>query len=105
MTVAPPGVIENRVPVISKDENIEDIRHIYMLESDKVQQQIHRYPTRITQLSKEINQVEHTSMSLKNPWHQQWLMNVHEKVEYTLQLINMCIQENMTKNTQINDTA
>ena len=100
MTVAPPRVIEPRDPVISHEENIEDIRQINMIESDKVQQKYHRYPTGITQLSQEINQAENKATPTHNTQHQQWLLDLHEKVKGTPNLINTCLQENMTNHPQ-----
>ena len=100
MTVAPLRVIEPRVPVISQEDNIEDIIQMDMVESEKVQQKHHRHPTRITQLSQEMNQVEHTSTPSHNTRHQQWLMNLHEQMKDTPQLINTCIQENLVKQPQ-----
>ena len=35
-TVAPPKVIESRVPMISQEENIENIRHMDVVESKKI---------------------------------------------------------------------
>ena len=49
-----------------------------MVESKKIEHQRHWYPTRITQLSQEMNKVEQTSMTPYNTRHQQWLMNVHQ---------------------------
>ena len=37
MAVAPPRVIEPRVPVIPQDDNIEEIRHMEMVKSEKMQ--------------------------------------------------------------------
>ena len=37
MTVAPPSVVEPSVQVISQEDNIKDIIHMDILESDKVQ--------------------------------------------------------------------
>ena len=51
MMLAPLRVIEPMVPIISQGGNIEDIIQIDIRESDKVQQQHHWYPNRITELS------------------------------------------------------
>ena len=42
MTMAPPRVIEPRVPVKSQEDNIEDIRQMDMVESDKFKNQRYR---------------------------------------------------------------
>ena len=59
-TVAPPRLIGTREPVLSQEENIEDIIQMDIVESKFFQQQRHWYPTRITQLYQDMNQVKHT---------------------------------------------
>ena len=45
----------------------------------------HIYPTRITKLSQDSNQVESAAPAATR--HQHWLMNINEKVKTTIQLI------------------
>ena len=52
----------------------------------------HRYPTRITQLLQEINQVE--SAATEATIHQHCLMNINEQVKFTPQVIENCLKDN-----------
>ena len=63
------------------------------VENNKQQKLIHQYTTRITQLFQEINQVEITEKTTTR--HQHWLINVHEQVKATQQLIDNRIQDNI----------
>ena len=63
-TVAPPRLMTPMVPMISQEETIENIRQRDTVENNNPQQLKHRYPTRITQLSQDINQVDSTETSM-----------------------------------------
>ena len=65
------------------------------MENNKQQKLKHRYPTRITQLSQEINKVKSTSKTATR--HQQCLIYVHEQVKATPQLIDNCLKYNMIR--------
>ena len=60
-TVAPPRVMIPRVPMISQEDPIYDRRQRDTVENHDQKQLKHIYPTRITQLSQEINQVKSTA--------------------------------------------
>ena len=63
-TVAPPRLMTHMVPMISQEETIEDIRQRDTVENNNPQQLKQRYPTRITQLYQDINQIDSTATSM-----------------------------------------
>ena len=81
-----------RAPIISQEDPVEDSRKRDTVEHKNQHQLKHRYPTRITQLSKDPNQVERSATTTTR--HQNWLMNIHEQVNDTPQVIDKCLKEN-----------
>ena len=78
-TITPPRMVTLRAKMITQKDTID-----YSIQRDKVehnnQHQLKNiYPTKITQLSQGINQVESAATTLNR--HQHWLMNIHEKVK------------------------
>ena len=92
-TVSPSRVMIPRVQMISQEDTIEDSRQMDAVENNKQQQLRHRYPTKITQLYQEINQVESTATTETR--HQHWLIDVHEQVKAASQFIDNCLKKNM----------
>ena len=84
-TVTPPRVMTPREPIITQEYPIEDIIHRDKFEHNNQHPLKHRYPTRITHLSQEINKVEIAEPAVTR--HQHWLMNIYEQVKTTPQVI------------------
>ena len=74
-----PRVMTTRVPMITQEDTVEDTRKRERVEHNNQHQLKNIYPTKITQLSQGINQVESAATTLNR--HQHWLMNTHEKVK------------------------
>ena len=91
-TVTPPRMMTHRIPIITKEDPSEDIRQRDTVENNNQHQLKHRYPTRITQLSQDINQVY--IAATKATRHQHWIMNIHEQVNATPQIIDNCLKDN-----------
>ena len=89
-TVAPPRAMSPRVSMIPQEDLIEDIRQRNTVENNKQQQLKHRYPTRKTKTSQDINQVDSTATTSTR--HQHWIMNMHEQVNDTQKFIENCIK-------------
>ena len=65
-TVSLTRVMIPRVQMISQEDTIEDSRQMDAVENNKQQQLRHRYPTKITQLYQEINQVDSIERTMTN---------------------------------------
>ena len=78
-------VLKNRTPMVTEEDPVEDSRQRDTFEHNNHHQFKQRYPTRITQLSQEINQVESKATAATR--HQEQLMNIHEPVNTTPQVI------------------
>ena len=68
-TVTPPRVMTPRSPMIAQEYPIEDIRQRVTVEHNNQNPLKHRYPTRITQLSQEINKVKGASAAATRNQH------------------------------------
>ena len=80
-----PRVMTTRVPMITQEDTVEDTRKRERVEHNNQHQLKHRYPTRITQLYQDINQAERAATTATR--HHHWLMNIHEQVKATPQVI------------------
>ena len=78
--------------MISQEDPIEDIRQKDTGENNNQHQLRHIYPTIITQLSQEINQVDISATTATR--HQHLLINIHEQVDGTQQVIHNFLKEN-----------
>ena len=94
-TVTPPRVMTTRAPMITQEDSGEDSRHRETVEHNNQHPSKYRYPTRVTQLSHELNQVESTAS--EETRHQHRLVNIHEQVKTTPQVIDNWIKENLCK--------
>ena len=81
--------------MISQEDPIEYSRQKDTVEHNNRHPLKHRYPTRIAQMSQDINQVEVAAAAATR--HQHWLMNIHEQVNTTPQVIDNCLKENACK--------
>ena len=81
--------------MISHEDPVEDSRQREIVEHNNQQQMKHIYPTRITLISQELNQVE--SAATTATIHQHRLMNIHEQVKSTSQVIDNCLKENLSR--------
>ena len=80
VTVAPLTAMTPMLPMISKEYPVENSRKRDKVKNKKQQQLKHRYPTRITQISQESNQVKSTERTETR--HHHWLMNtLHDSTE------------------------
>ena len=93
--VTPPRVMSPRKLMITQEDPIGYIRRRDTVELTNKNLLKHRYHTRITQLSQEINQVERATPAVTR--HQQWMMNIHEQVKITPQVIDNCLNDNAFK--------
>ena len=66
VTVTTPRVMTPRVPMISQEDPVEDIRQRDTGKDNSQHQLKHIYPTRITQLYQEINQVDSIERTMTN---------------------------------------
>ena len=100
VTVPPPKVMTTRTQIITQEDPIYYSRQRDTVENNNQHKVKHRYPTRITHLSQEINHVESAATAATR--HQQWLMNINEQVNTTPKVIDNYLKENvckLTKNT------
>ena len=109
-TVTLPSVMPPRSPMITQDNPSEESRHMDAVKHKNKHPLKHRYPTRITQLSQEINQVESAAPAATR--HKHWLMNIHEQVKSTPQVIKTFLKDNacelakkMTQNEYLTQMA
>ena len=65
----PLRVMISRSPMITQEDPIDESIHRYTVEHNNQHPLKHRYPTRITQMSQEINQVEGSSKSSTRHQH------------------------------------
>ena len=79
--------------MITQEYPIEDIIHSYAVEHNNQHPLKHRYPTRITHMSQDINQVESSAPAATR--HQHWMMNIHEQMNTTTKLIDNYPKENL----------
>ena len=84
--VTPPRVMTTRSPIITHEDPIENNRHRDTLKHNTQHPLKHRYPTRITQMSQYINQVD--SAAPAGTRNQNWLMNIYEQVKNTPQVVD-----------------
>ena len=92
VTVTPPSVTKPRSPMITQEDPIEDSRQMDTVEHNNQNQLKHRYPTRITQLSQDINQVDISATTVTI--QQNWLTNIHEQLKATPKVIENCLKDN-----------
>ena len=85
-TVIPPMVMTPRAPIITQEDPIEYSTHRDTVEHNNQHPLKHSYPTRITQISQDINKVDSTAPAATRQQH--WLINIHEKVNTTAQVID-----------------
>ena len=92
-TVTLPSVMPPRSPMITQDNPSEESRHMDAVKHKNQHPLKHKYPTSITQLSQEINQVESAAPSATR--HKHWMMNIHEQMNTTTKLIDNYPKENL----------
>ena len=88
-------VMTPRTPIITPEDPIEYSRQRDRVEHNNQYPLKRKYPTRLTHLSQEINQVEGAATAVTR--HQHWLMNIHEQVKTTPQVIFNCLKDNSFK--------
>ena len=81
--------------MISHEDPIEESIQRDTVEHNNQYQLKHIYPKRIIQLYWDINQVE--SAATTATIHLHWLMNIHEQVKATLQVIYNCLKYNTSR--------
>ena len=97
-TVTPPRVMTPRVPMITQEDPIEYSRQRDTVENNNQHQLKHRYPTRITKIYQDINHVGSAETTATRNQH--WLMNIHEQVEVTPQVIDNCLKKIKSDNQE-----